>query len=61
MTLVSEMETYLFRSVSAVLSQAVSDGNTPGDEGLPRQNNCSEDLPTAVRLSMCYCFHLLAF
>lgn len=42
--MVSELETHLFRSVSAVLSQAVSDGNSPGAKSLPRQNPHSEDL-----------------
>lgn len=42
--MVSELETHLFRSVSAVSSQAVSDGNSPGAKSLPRQSHCSEDL-----------------
>lgn len=42
--MVSELETHLFRSVSTVISQSVSDGNSPGAKSLPRQNACSEDL-----------------
>lgn len=54
--MVSELETHLFKSVSAVLSQAVSDGNSPGATSLPRQNPCSEDLNYC-----CVPLHVLLF
>lgn len=54
--MVSELETHLFRIVSAVLSQAVSDGNSPGAKSLPRQNICSEDLTYC-----CVPLHVLLF
>lgn len=54
--MVSELETHLFRSVSAVLSQSVSDGNSPGAKSLPRWNTCSEDLTCC-----CVPLHVLLF
>lgn len=64
MTLVSEMETHLFRSVSVVLSQAVSDGNTPGDEVFQGRTTVLKTYlllctSPCVIVFICLCFSLL--
>lgn len=55
--MVSELETHLFRSVSAVLSQAVSDGNSQGPRVFQGRTPTLKTETTAV----CLPLHVLLF